>query len=353
MKLQQKVNARNAAHEINTNAETLSSMAQNTETGIAINRNHKDTVFRMLFSEKENLLSLYNAVSGRNYSDIDKLEIVTLDNAIYMNVKNDIAYLIDFEFHMLEHQSTVNPNMPFRFLQYVTAEFEKLTVRADIYGSRAVKLPTPHFLVFYNGTTKQPETITQNLSELYEIHTDVPELELKVKVLNINSGYNEDLKNNCIALKDYMRFVERIRQYGADMPIEQAVDRAVDTCIDEGILKEFLLKNKSEVKRMSIFEYDEEAHLKSEREIWREEGIEIGRAEGRAEGMTQGMEIGLAQGIVRSIIELLEELGDIPDALRVRLESETDAEQLSRLLKLAAKAKDIQDFIEEYETFLN
>ena len=300
------------------------------ESRIATNRNYKDTVFRMLFSEKENLLSLYNAVSGRNYSDIDKLEIVTLDNAIYMGVKNDIAYLIHLELHMLEHQSTVNPNMPFRFLQYVTAEFEKFTVGKNLYRSRAVKLPTPHFLVFYNGTAEQPEVIMQKLSELYEVHTDEPELELNVRVLNINRGYNEELKNNCRALKDYMSFVELIRDYSGEMPIEQAVDKAVDTCIDEGILQDFLLKNKSEVKRMSIFEWDEEEYLKSEREIWREEGI--------------------SQGKVQFIIELLEELGDIPGTLRTRLESETDAERLSKLLKMAARSKDIPHFTETYET---
>ncbi len=167
-------------------------------------RNYKDTVFRMLFSEKENLLSLYNAVSGRTYTDPEQLKIVTLENAIYMGMKNDIAYLIHFELHMVEHQSTVNPNMPFRFLQYVTAEFGKLTVGKDIYGSRNISLPTPHFLVFYNGIEKQPECITQKLSELYEIYTDNPELELKVKILNINGGCNEKLKDNCEALRGYM-----------------------------------------------------------------------------------------------------------------------------------------------------
>lgn len=251
---------------------------------------------------------------------------MTLENAIYMGMKNDIAYLIHFELHMVEHQSTVNPNMPFRFLQYVTAEFGKLTVGKDIYGSRNISLPTPHFLVFYNGIEKQPECITQKLSELYEIYTDNPELELKVKILNINGGCNEKLKDNCEALRGYMQFVERIRQFGERMPIEQAVDRAVDTCIADGILKDFLMKNKAEVKSMSIFEYDEEAHLRSEREIWREEGI--------------------TQGICRSIMELLDELGEIPDSLRIRLEAETDAARLSRIHKMAARASGMQEFLD-------
>ena len=135
-----------------------------------------------------------------------------------------------------------------------------------------------------------------------------------------------------------MIYADRVRHKSEHMPIEQAVDEAVDECIAEGVLKDFLLKNKAEVKHMSIFEYDEEAFLKSEREVWREEGIGIGRAEG------------VAQGMARLIVEFLERLGDVPDALRTRLESETEAEKLSKIHKVALSAKNIQEFTELYES---
>ena len=139
----------NAGEAGNTAAdfETQSDTASNTENRTAVNRNYKDTVFRMLFNDGKNSLSLYNALSGRKYTDVSLLEIVTLENAIYMSMKNDVAYIIDSKFHLVEHQSTKNPNMPFRFLQYVSAEYGKITVREDVYGSKAVKLPTPHFTV--------------------------------------------------------------------------------------------------------------------------------------------------------------------------------------------------------------
>ena len=118
-------------------------------------RNHKDTLFRMIFSTKENLLSLYNAVNHSNYTNPAELEIVTLKNAVYMNVKNDQAFLLDMQLNLYEHQSTWNPNMPLRFLIYVAKEYQKLIRNHTLYASTLVELPTPHFVVFYNGEEEQ------------------------------------------------------------------------------------------------------------------------------------------------------------------------------------------------------
>ena len=118
-------------------------------------RNHKDTLFRMIFSTKENLLSLYNAVNHSMYTDPAELEIVTLKNAVYMNVKNDQAFLLDMQLNLYEHQSTWNPNMPLRFLIYVAKEYQKLIRNHTLYASTLVELPTPHFVVFYNGEEEQ------------------------------------------------------------------------------------------------------------------------------------------------------------------------------------------------------
>lgn len=248
------------------------------------NRNYKDTVFRMLFKDRGRLLGLYNAVSGRSYADPEELEIATLENAVYMGMKNDLAFLVDLNLYLFEHQSTVNRNMPLRFLQYVSAEYEKLAAGRNIYRDRLIQIPAPHFIVFYNGSAYWPEQRELRLSDAFLTKEDVPELELLVKVLNINSGYNEELKGQCRTLKEYMQYVEKVRSYTKAMAIGEAVERAVEECIGQNILREFLLQNKAEVKKMSIYEYDEE----TARRVLKEDAYEEGKIEGRLEGKIEG-----------------------------------------------------------------
>lgn len=298
-------------------------------------RKYKDTVFRMLFQDKNYLLDLYNAVSGKQYTDPRMLEIVTLENAIYLGIKNDLAFLIDFNLYLYEHQSTVNPNMPFRFLQYVTDEFGRMTVGENFYGSRLVQIPTPHFVVFYNGAEPQPERCILKLSDAFKVQEDEKQLELTVSVLNINDGCNEALKEQCQTLREYMRYVNRVRGYAAEMPADKAVDLAVDECIEEGILREFLLANKAEVKRMSIYEYDEEAARQAIRETEYERGRVDGQAEGKAEGKAE------------AVIELLEGTGNLSDELRTVILAETDLDTLCRWLRIAAKAESIEEWKKE------
>lgn len=182
----------------------------------------------------------------KQYTDPGLLEIVTLENAIYMGVKNDLAFLVDFHLYLYEHQSTVNLNMPFRFLQYVTEEYGRFTAEENVYGGRRVPLPTPHFIVFYNGRSPYPERQVMKLSDAFREQESEPQLELRVMVLNINEGYNAELKRQCRTLDEYMKYVDRVREYAASMPMREAVDRAVDECIDEGILRDFLLAHKAE-----------------------------------------------------------------------------------------------------------
>lgn len=240
-------------------------------------RQYKDTVFRMVFREKVPLLELYNAVSGNNCTDPALLEVVTLENAIYMGIKNDLAFLIDFHLYLYEHQSTVNLNMPFRFLQYVTEEYGRLTAGENVYGNKRIPLPAPHFVEFYNGRSPHPERQELKLSDAFQIQEAEPQLELKVQVLNINAGYNTEIKQQCRTLGEYMQYVDRVRGYSASMDMEDAVDKAVDECIKEGILRDFLLANKAEVKRVSIYEYDEEATRRALHMEAYEEGIKEGR----------------------------------------------------------------------------
>ena len=269
-----------------------------------VQRNYKDTLFRMLFSDKEALLSLYNAMSGKDYDNPDELEIVTLENAIYMNRKNDLAFVIDSSLNLYEHQSTDSPNLPMRNLFYISRELEKMTRQQSLYSPKQVMVPTPHFIVFYNGKDTSWERKVERLSDAYEQKMDNPELELKVTMLNINLGKNNELMKKCKTLFEYMQYVEKVRKYTAVMSISQAVERAVNESIKEGILADFLLKNKAEAVQMSIFEYDEEKEMK----LIRRDMMEIGLEQGLAQGLREGMEKGFKASIKSFILVSLEEL---------------------------------------------
>ena len=248
------------------------------------NRKYKDTIFRMLFSDKKNLLSLYNALNGKNYSDCDKLEIVTLENAIYMSMKNDLAFVLEMGLYLYEHQSTYNPNMPLRDLFYICSEYQKLVDKKSLFSSTLQKIPAPNFIEFYNGSTVISDCTELRLSSAFECLTGEPKLELIVTVLNVNEGHNADLMQHCSMLKEYAQYVARVRHYASDMPLNEAVKHAVDECIREGILAEFLARYRNEVISMSIFEYDKELEEKKLRKAEFEAGREAGHEAGFAEG---------------------------------------------------------------------
>ena len=242
--------------------------------GTNAQRNYKDTVFRMLFREKENLLTLYNALNKTAYANIDDLEITTLENAVYMNYKNDISFVFDFRLMIYEHQSTVNPNMPLRDLIYVTRVLQGRIRSEKLYGKSLIKIPAPKFIVFYNGVDFQPEQQILRLSEAFEKHQEEPALELTVSVYNINLGHNTELLEACHQLKEYAQYVEQVRIFAKRMPFPEAVECAVDYCIEKGVLADFLSKNRAEAIAVSIFEFDEEKFGESEREEGRKEGEE-------------------------------------------------------------------------------
>ena len=242
----------------------------------AANRNYKDTVFRMLFSDRKNLLSLYNAVNQSNYKNPEDLEIVTLENAIYMGIKNDLAFIMDTNLYLYEHQSTYNPNMPLRDLFYICSEYQKLVDKKSLFSSTLQKIPAPNFIEFYNGSTVISDCTELRLSSAFECLTGEPKLELIVTVLNVNEGHNADLMQHCSMLKEYAQYVARVRHYASDMPLNEAVKHAVDECIREGILAEFLARYRNEVISMSIFEYDKELEEKKLRKAEYEYGFAEG-----------------------------------------------------------------------------
>ena len=270
------------------------SKTQKGKTGVQ--RNYKDTVFRMIFREKENLLSLYNALNGTAYEETDALEITTLENAVYMNYKNDISFVFDFELLLYEHQSPCNPNMPLRDLIYVTRVLQNRIKDENLYSKSLIRIPTPRFVVFYNGTDFQPEQQVLYLSDAFEKKQDDPALELSVIVYNINLGYNHELLDACRLLKEYAQYVAQVRAYAEKLPLSEAVEKAVDDCIKNDILAKFLAKNRAEAIAVSIFEYDEEKHMKSERKEWREIGYREGREDGLAVGREEGIVTGREEG---------------------------------------------------------
>lgn len=244
---------------------------------LPVNRIYKDRLYKMIFNDKSELLKLYNAINGTHYDDPAMLTITTLDNAIYMTMENDLSFIIDMRLALYEQQSTVNPNLPLRFLMYITDIYSAYTKDMNIYGSKKVQIPLPSFVIFYNGVKSQPDRTEFLLSELFHPTTDQPALELKAVMLNINKGHNQELMNACHTLRDYSEYVARIRTYSAEMPLTDAVEKAITECIHENILRDFLLKNRAEAKAMSIYEYDEEKTLR----MFREEGYEDGERNGK------------------------------------------------------------------------
>lgn len=245
-----------------------------------INRQHKDRLFRLLFQEKEELLSLYNAINGTNYTDIDALTVNTLDNSIYMGMKNDISFLVYGILNLYEHQSTWNPNMPLRDLIYIVDLIKGYIEEneMDVYGSKLIRIPTPQAIVFYNGTAEQPERQMLKLSDSYQSKEKKGCLEFECLVLNINYGKNKDLLEKCKQLMDYSILIDRIRCHEKKLKnLELAVEKAIDECIEEGILEKILRAQRGVVKDMILQEYDEQKHIENEKRWSYEDGREAGK----------------------------------------------------------------------------
>ena len=266
-------------HKVTTKKNQTLKRSQTLSNTLTANRKYKDTVFRMLFSDKENLLSLYNAINRSAYKNPEDLEIVTLESAIYMGMKNDLAFIIDTNLFLYEHQSTYNPNMPLRDLLYISAEYQKIVDHKSLYSSVLQKIPAPYFIVFYNGIEKLEDRWENSLSDSYENLIGEPKLELKVVTLNINEGHNKELMEQCQILREYAQYVAKVRKYTKEMSLDESVERAVVECIREGILENFLWANRNEVIAMSIFEYNKDEEEKKLRKA----EFEFGREEGRKE----------------------------------------------------------------------
>ena len=240
-----------------------------------INRNYKDTVFRRLFNTKEKLLELYNAIFGTDYKDWSAIKINTLDNILFMGMRNDISFVIYGVLVLLEHQSTINKNLAARMFLYLSKLYEKIIGEDDpnaLYKWNEVELPNPEFIVLYNGKEDFPKEEIINISAVFKNKDRKNRLDMEVRVININKGVNPELESKCKTLADYISLITKIREYEKNHPLEEAIKLAVKYCIDNDILKEFLLENALEVVGMLATEFDMDIALKVAREEGKEEG---------------------------------------------------------------------------------
>ena len=245
-----------------------------------VQRQVKDRLFRFIFEkDKEALLQLYNALNETDYQDASQLEVVTIESAVYVVMKNDLAFVIAGTLNLYEHQSTYNLNMPVRFLIYIAEEYQKAVEQAEesLYGTKRISLPTPQCIVFYNGKQEAPEEQVLRLSDAFENKEKEFDVELKVRMLNINYGHNRELMEKCRVLEEYAEFVGLARSYIADgQKTQDALNAAIGYCIDHGILSGFLRKYRAEVLGMLLEEFDVDKYERS----LKNEGIEIGIQQG-------------------------------------------------------------------------
>lgn len=216
---------------------------------MAENREYKSDVFSMLMEDKRNALQVYNALNGSDYDDPDQVEIIELERGISLTIRNDCAFILDMYLNIYEHQSSYNPNMPLRALIYYSSYIKQMVKNRDLFGSSLVKIPTPRFAVFYNGTRNRPDKEIIKLSMAYEQPADEPELELVCVVYNINRGKGDDLIEKCSVLDEYMQFVDTVRANEA-AGIANPIDSAIDYCIKNHILEEFLKAHREEVLKV-------------------------------------------------------------------------------------------------------
>ena len=264
---------------------------------VFVRNKHKDLLFQRVFADKRDMLDLYNALNGTNYTDIDALSIVTLEDAIYMSIKNDLSFIVASTLNLYEHQSTVNPNMPLRGLVYLAKEYRTYYDNSDqsIYSRKLIKLPRPQYIIFYNGTEEQPEEKYLRLSDAFEPagNGEEPMLECIAKQININYGYNQKLLDTCKRLHDYSYFINEIRANITEgLILSEAISQAMDSCIRKEILVDILSKQRSEVYDMLLTEFDEERYERTIRQDAFEEGEkrlnklnEILLSEGRIEDL--------------------------------------------------------------------
>lgn len=302
------------------------------------NRKHKDELFRMVFSKKEDLLDLYNAINETNYKNVDDLEVNTLENVLYMTMKNDVSFMIECTMNLYEHQSSYNPNMPLRGMIYFARLYNKYVDqrKLNLYSSTLQKIPTPRFIVFYNGFKEEPDRKILKLSEAFLMKKGC--LECEATMLNINRGRNRILMERCRRLEEYSIFIDTVREHSFRdcISLEEAITLAIDECIEKGILPDVLKKQRAEVFAVILETFDKELYERDLKEQLRREAREEAIAEARAEVRAE------VQAEVRAEVQEEVRAEGLAEGREEKLK-----EQIMKKLQKGKSIEEIADALEE------
>ncbi len=266
---------------------------------VNVNREYKDRLFKAIFGSpehKEYALSLYNAVNGSHYTNADELDLYTIEDAVYMGMKNDLSFIFDATLNLYENQSSYNPNMPLRGLFYFSKQYEKYVKlnRLNLHRTVLQKIPAPRYIVFYNGDRSLPDRMELKLSDAFINPVDDAALELRTVMLNINFGQNKRIMKLCAPLNDYSRFIYYVKMnQSKGLSMQDAVEAAVDAAIEENLLDGYFEAHRAEVTGMILTEYNEEEVHKG----WFQDGLERGLEQGREQGLEQGLEKGIQKAV--------------------------------------------------------
>lgn len=282
------------------------------------NKEYKSDVFSMLLQDKKRAMEIYNAINGTDYDDPELVEMTTLDDKSFsLTVRNDASFILDANLSLYEHQSTYCPNMPLRDLLYFASIIQKRikAQKRDIYGGRILKIPVPHFVVFYNGKEDAPDQYDLRLSDAFEKETEDPEIELVCHVYNINSGKNTPLLSKCQTLREYMYFVDMVRKNNEiSGNLEDAIEKAINQCMEENVLRDFLAQHREEVMHVMTLDYTFERRLEMQRAEAIEDGERIGKEIGTEEKLSEQIRKKIQKG--KPLDQIADELEEVPETIR-------------------------------------
>ena len=282
------------------------------------NKEYKSDVFSMLLQDKKRAMEIYNAINGTDYDDPELVEMTTLDDKSFsLTVRNDASFILDANLSLYEHQSTYCPNMPLRDLLYFASIIQKQikAQKRDIYGGRILKIPVPHFVVFYNGKENAPDQYDLRLSDAFEKETKNPEIELVCHVYNINNGKNVPSLSKCQTLREYMYFVDMVRKNNEiSGNLEDAIEKAINQCMEENVLRDFLAQHREEVMHVMTLDYTFERRLEMQRAEAIEDGERIGKEIGKEEKLSEQIRKKIQKG--KPLDQIADELEEVPETIR-------------------------------------